>query len=165
MGPPWDRAGGCARLETGHGQEGRVWRVEGGAGPSLGYFLIVLFIFQQRRINSDASGVQRLPSRERNLYCQPTGPSPLDHRDDCSRKASCHGSLNSRFPGSLTIRSPLRENLCRTCDAFRSLRSSGLSISSVPGAPAASLLLTVNRTWGECVYYQVPPERESLSNL
>ena len=42
--------------------------------------------------------------RESDLCCQPTGPRPLDHRNDCSRTALCHGSLNSRFPGSLGVR-------------------------------------------------------------
>ena len=31
---------------------------------------------------------------ERVLYCQPTGPYPLNHRDDFSRPALRHGSLN-----------------------------------------------------------------------
>ena len=39
--------------------------------------------------------------RERVLDWQPTGPNPLDHRDDYSRPALRHGSLNSRFPSSL----------------------------------------------------------------
>jgi len=34
-------------------------------------------------------------SKERVLYCQPTGPNPLHHRDDFSRPALRHGSLNS----------------------------------------------------------------------
>jgi len=34
---------------------------------------------------------------ERILYWQPTGPNPLDHRDDFSRPALRHGRLNSLF--------------------------------------------------------------------
>ena len=49
--------------------------------------------------------------RERDLYCQPTGPNPLNHRNDFSAPAlRRHGGLNSLFqvasylppfPGSL----------------------------------------------------------------
>ena len=35
--------------------------------------------------------------RERVLYRHPTGPNPLNHRDDFSRPALRHGSLNSFF--------------------------------------------------------------------
>jgi len=35
--------------------------------------------------------------RERVLYWHPTGPNPLHHRDDFSRPALRHGSLNSLF--------------------------------------------------------------------
>ena len=35
--------------------------------------------------------------RERVLYGQPTGPNPLNHRDDFSRPALRHGSLHSLF--------------------------------------------------------------------
>ena len=45
---------------------------------------------------SGKSASDALP-REKHIYCQPTGPSPLDHRDDSSKTALCHGSLNSRF--------------------------------------------------------------------
>ena len=43
----------------------------------------------------------RFHLRESDLHRRTPGPSPLDHRDDCSRSALCHGSLNSRFPGSI----------------------------------------------------------------
>ena len=36
-------------------------------------------------------------TRERDLYRQRTGPSPLNYRDDFSRPALRHGSLNSHF--------------------------------------------------------------------
>jgi len=41
--------------------------------------------------------------RERDLYSQPTGPNPLNHRDDFSRPASRHGSLNSLFQVALYL--------------------------------------------------------------
>ena len=39
----------------------------------------------------------REPLRERVLYWQPTGPNPLNHRDDFSGPAWRHGSLKSPF--------------------------------------------------------------------
>ena len=45
--------------------------------------------------------------RERVLYWQPTGPNPLNHRDDFrddfSRPALRHGSLNSLFQVALHL--------------------------------------------------------------
>ena len=43
------------------------------------------------------------PCRERLLYGQPTGPSPLNHRDGVSRPALRHGSLNSLFQVALDL--------------------------------------------------------------
>ena len=40
------------------------------------------------------AAIAQAPCRERVLYCQPTGPNPLNHRDDFSRPALRHGSLN-----------------------------------------------------------------------
>ena len=37
------------------------------------------------------------------LDCQPTGPNPLNDRDDFSRPALCHGSLNSLFQEALYL--------------------------------------------------------------
>ena len=37
----------------------------------------------------------------RKIYCQPTGPNPINHRDDFGRPALRHGSLNSPFQVAL----------------------------------------------------------------
>ena len=42
----------------------------------------------------DAAGRDLGQVRERVPYWQPTGPNPLNHRDDFSRPALRHGSLN-----------------------------------------------------------------------
>ena len=42
----------------------------------------------------------KVPAK-RDLYRQPTGPNSLDNRDDFSRPALRHGSLNSFLTGSL----------------------------------------------------------------
>ena len=41
--------------------------------------------------------------RERLLDWQPTGPNPLNHRDDFSRPVLCHGRLNSLFQVALYL--------------------------------------------------------------
>jgi len=65
--------------------------------------------------NPEPSTRNPKPWREREMYRQPTGPSPLDHRDDCSRTALCHGCVNSRFPGSLiSTRNPNPQVLYET---------------------------------------------------
>ena len=40
---------------------------------------------------------------ERVSYRQPTGPNPLNHRDEFSRPALRHGSLNAHLAGDYTI--------------------------------------------------------------
>jgi len=47
--------------------------------------------------------VLHVPRRERVLYWQPTGPNPHNHRDDFSRPALRHGSLNSLFQVALYL--------------------------------------------------------------
>jgi len=53
--------------------------------------------------------------KDRFLYWQPTGPNPLNHRDGFSRPALRHGSLNPRFPGSLTSTFLRRNDISRSC--------------------------------------------------
>ena len=54
-----------------------------------------------RRLQPRSSGTTTGACSERLVYSQPTDPNPLNHRDDFSRPALRHGSLNSHFPGSL----------------------------------------------------------------
>ena len=43
------------------------------------------------------------PIRERVMYCQPTGPNPLNHRDGFSRRVLRRWSLNSLFQVALYL--------------------------------------------------------------
>ena len=55
---------------------------------------------RRRAFLPPAQSRKSVKSRERVidfLYWQPTGPNPLDHRDDFSRPALRHGSSNSLF--------------------------------------------------------------------
>ena len=62
--------------------------------------------------------------RKRLLYRQPTGPNPLHHRDDFSRPALRHGSLNIPF----------------RVDFYLPGRASrGLSSSASPASPASGV--------------------------
>ena len=47
--------------------------------------------------------IRRNPQRGKVLYWQPTGPNPLNHRDDFSGPALRHGSLNSLFQVTLYL--------------------------------------------------------------
>ena len=81
--------GGCGHLC------GRVARLATRQG--------LLHLSSPPRLGRWAGNMQKATrQRDRDLYLQPTGLGPLDYRDDCSRPALRHGSLNFPFRGSLT---------------------------------------------------------------
>ena len=58
---------------------------------------------RQQLGSTRAASTPLTPQRERILYCQPTGPNPLNHRDSFSRSALRHGSSNLLFQVALYL--------------------------------------------------------------
>ena len=99
---------GCRVQGSGFRVQGSGFRVQGsgfrvqgsgfraqGLGSHLGRTPGPAHVCRPLGRRSTPSHLQR--RRRRVLYCQPTGPNPLNHRDDFIRPTLRRGCLNSLF--------------------------------------------------------------------